>query len=232
MTLAPLFALIAATLPATGTADTTRYHLTATLTSAITPEGELEPQEQVVEAQGWLQLSVPSGAGTMRAVIDSGSWNTTGFAMVHEVSTAALRGMELRATVGSSGEPTTAMAGAGEHPIASVFQDILGYVRGAPASARTDSLVSATDGEHWRLQRAVNWSRNGNEWQGAITSTILAREPDTSAGNESGTVALRVAPDGSLHGATIEVTRNLTIASEHGTVLVRQTIIGTLTRLP
>jgi hypothetical protein len=231
MPILPLVALVAATLPAGSPADTARYLLTATLSSAITPEGEAQPQEQVIEARGWLQLSVPTAGGTLRAVIDSGSWTTQGFAMVHEVSTAALRGMELRATLGADGAPTTAVTGAGEHPIAAVFQDVLGYVRGLPTAGRTDSLNTSTDGDHWRLRRTVTWERRDAEWRGAIASVITAREPDTSAGTEEGSVVLRAASGGSLDGATVQLTRTLTISSEHGTVLVRQVINGTVSRL-
>src|SRR5512134_322955 len=128
MTSLSLLALLAAT--ATHPADTTRYQIAVTQANAIAPEDGSQFQEQAIESNGWLQLQVPRGAGTVRAVIDSGRWTTRGFAMLHEVSTDALRGMVLQASVREDGAPTSAVTGAAEHPIAGSFQDVLGFVRG------------------------------------------------------------------------------------------------------
>lgn len=226
-----MLALLAAT--ATHPVDTTRYQIAVTQTNAIMPEDDVQFQEQTLESNGWLRMEVPSGAGTVRAVIDSGRWTTRGFAMLHEVSTDALRGMVLQASVRGDGAPTSAVTGAGEHPIASSFQDVLGFVRGAaPAASRTDSLVAETDGGHWRVTRTITWARVGDTWQGTIVGAIAQRDPGTSSGSEAGTVALHFGADGAMDRATVELRRDLSIESEHGNVTVRQAVQGTLSRVP
>ena len=203
------------------------------MASAITPEADAQPQEQVIETSAWLQIAPPPAGGVVRIVIDSGRGSTTGFAMEHGVNAEALRGMTLHVNTAASGASTSAVTGAGDHLVGGVLQDVLGFVRyRSPAAVGADTLNATADGGHWRSTRTIAWERIGESWQGSIAGAISEREPGTSSGSESGTVVLRTDGAGALEGATVAVQRDLSITSDRGTVLVRQTIRATLARIP